>query len=400
LLKPPDTPDGRLRVLFVNAGTVVGGAEHSLLLLLAALRKADVHTHVALLEDGPFRERLSALGISQTVVSLPDLVRRAGRYDVRGSAVQRAALVAMGIPAAWRLARLARQYRADVIHTNGMKSHLLGGLAGRIAGVPVVWHVRDFPPPGWAGRVFRAQARLLPSTVLTNSEAVRSAFAPRGRAGVPVVVLHNPVDLDDFHPRTRGSIRRELGLGEDTPLVGMIAHLTPWKGHEVFLNAARRIAAAVPAARFVVVGGARYETNGHAGYLQSLVTHAAALGLDKRLTLTGDRDDVAAVLADLDVLVHCPTSPEPFGRVVAEAMAAGRPVVASRCGGIPELIEDGVNGLLVAPGDDAAVAAATVQLLNDRELRCRLGQAGRHRAESQFRLDAHAAAVLQSYQAL
>jgi glycosyltransferase involved in cell wall biosynthesis len=400
LPKPPDTPDGPLRVLFVNAGTVVGGAEHSLLLLLGALQQAGVSTHVALLEDGSFRERLLTLGTPHTVVHLPDRVRRAGRYDVGSSASQRAMLIAMGLPAAWRLARLARKHRVHVIHTNGMKSHLLGGLAGRISGVPVVWHVRDFPPPGWAGRVFRAQARVLPSTVFTNSEAVRSAFVRRGGIGVPIVVLHNPVDLDGFHPRTRGGIRHELGLGENTPLVGMVAHLTPWKGHDVFLNAARRIATAVPAARFVVVGGDRYETNGHAGYLQSLISQTAALGLDTRVTFAGDRDDVAAVLADLDVLVHCPTAPEPFGRVVAEAMAAGRPVVASRCGGIPELVDDGTSGFLVEPGDAEAVASATVQLLNDRELGRRLGQAGRRRAESRFRLDAHAAAVMQSYRSL
>src|SRR5207248_495929 len=100
LLKPPDTPDARLRVLFVNAGSVVGGAEHSLLLLLDALRRAGVNTHVALLDDGPFRARLSASGASHTVVSLPERVRRAGRYDERRSAAQGAALIAMGIPAA------------------------------------------------------------------------------------------------------------------------------------------------------------------------------------------------------------------------------------------------------------------------------------------------------------
>jgi len=186
-------------------------------------------------------------------------------------------------------------------------------------------------------------------------------------------------------------------LGADTPLVGMIAHLTPWKGHEDFLLIARAVSDAVPAARFVVVGGSIYETEGHTGYAESLRRRAADLGLAERVFFLGARDDVPKVLAALDVLVHCPTAPEPFGRALAEAMAAARPVVAANCGGIPEFVRDGEDGYLVAPRDIAGFAKAIVRLLSDRELRHRFGVAGRSRAAALFSPQAHAERVVAAY---
>jgi glycosyltransferase involved in cell wall biosynthesis len=388
-----------LRVLFVNAGGILGGAEHSLLLLLRAIRESGVESTVALLEDGPLRERLTRDGVPTFVMSLPDAVRRAGRYRAAFHPLHTGKLVALGLPTAWRLARLARRCAADLIHSNGMKAQLLGGLAGRMARVPVVWHVRDFPPPGWAGRIFRRQARWLPSIVLANSESVRSAVMDGRTGGPPVLAVRNPVDLEAFGPHVaRGRFRRELGLDETVPLVGLIAHLTPWKGHARFLEIARRVAGLVPSARFVVVGGPVYATDGHQGYAQELHTQAATLGLCDRVAFLGARADIADVVTDLDLLVHCPTAPEPFGRVIAEAMAAGRPVVAANAGGIPELVEHGTTGLLVPPDDVNGFAAGTVGLLNDPQLRRAMGKAGRRRAETMFRIDAHADAVLSAYQ--
>jgi len=218
----------------------------------------------------------------------------------------------------------------------------------------------------------------------------------RGRAHPHVVP--DPVDLDRFHPGiSRDRIRRELGVAGQEPLIGLVGHLTPWKGHEVFLAVARAVADLVPPARFVVAGGAIYETHGHQGYLGMLRQRAAALGLSDRLTLLGARDDVPELLAGLDVLVHCPTAPEPFGRVLAEAMAVRCPVVAARCGGIPEVIEDGVTGLLVSPGNVEAFAAAALRLLREPAVRRRLGEAGRRRAEAHFGIESHAERVLAAY---
>jgi glycosyltransferase involved in cell wall biosynthesis len=387
------------RVLFVNPGRALGGAEHSLLLLLQGLRARSVKANVAIFGKGPFRDCLSALDIPTVDVALPRWARAAGRYRLPDGPVGGAALLAGSLPAALRLAAAARRARTDVIHTNGMKAHLLGGLAGRLARLPVIWHLRDFPPGGWAGRTFHEAARRLPEMILTPSGAVAASVRLPGRRRPRVIP--DPVDLDRFQPGIpRDRIRQELGIAGDEPLIGMIAHLTPWKGHELFLEIARAVAARVPHSRFVLGGGSIYETHGHAGYPETLRQKTAALGLSDRVTFLGIREDIPDLLAGLDVLVHPPTAPEPFGRVLAEAMAVGRPVIAARCGGIPEVVEDGVTGLLVPSSDVGAFTAAVVRLLEDPALCRRLGGAGRRRAEARFGIEAHAAGVLEVYRAV
>jgi glycosyltransferase involved in cell wall biosynthesis len=387
------------RVLFVDPGRALGGAEHSLLLLLQGVQLRGIQANVAVFGKGPFRDRLSALGIPTVDVALPRWTRAAGRYRLPGGPVGGAALMAGSLPAALRLAAAARRAKADVIHTNGMKAHLLGGLAGRLVRVPVIWHLRDFLPGGWAGRTFHEAARLLPEMILAPSEAVAASVRLPGRRRPRVVP--DPVDLDRFHPGIpRDRIRPELGIGAEEPLIGMVGHLTPWKGHEVFLEIARAVANRIPRSRFVVVGGSIYETHGHAGYPETLRQTAAALGLSDRVTFLGARDDIPELLAGLDVLVHAPTAPEPFGRVLAEAMAVGRPVVAARCGGILEVVEEGVTGFLVPSADVGAFTAAVVRLLEAPVLCRRLGGAGRRRAEARFGIEAHAASVLEAYRAV
>ena len=389
------------RVLFVNPGRALGGAEHSLLLLLQGLRapRARIEPSVAVFGPGPFPARLSTLGVPTVDVALPQWTRAAGRYRLPGGPVGAAALIAASLPTALRLAAVARQTSADVIHTNGMKAHLLGGLAGRLTRVPVIWHLRDFVPAGWAGRTFREAARRLPGMIVAPSEAVaasvRGPDCPRPR------VIADPVDLERFHPAvSRDRIRTELAIAGEEPLIGMIAHLTPWKGHEVFLDIARALAERAPRARFVVAGGSIYDTHGHAGYPETLHRKTAALGLSERVTFLGARDDVADLIAGIDVLVHPPTAPEPFGRVLAEAQAVGRPVVAARCGGISEVVEDGVTGFLVPSGDAGAFTAAVARLLEDPARGRQLGGAGRRRAEARFGVEAHTASVLEAYGAL
>jgi glycosyltransferase involved in cell wall biosynthesis len=386
-----------MRTLFINTAGIVGGAEHSLLLLLRGLQQNGVHTHVALLEDGPLRASLDEIGVEHTLIATPANFRRGSRYG-RDGVIGSAAIALGGIPAAWRVSRLAKTLGADVIHSNGMKAHMLGGLAGRLAGIPVVWHVRDFPPPGLAGRAFLRQMRVFPHVVVANSGAVKRAVSS---GGAEVTALFNPVDLIRFHPgHAKNRLRQEIGVRDDVPIVGMVAHLTPWKGHELFLSIARDVGAVLPGARFVIVGGDVYNTNGHRGYADRLRATATVAGLDDRVTFLGVRDDVADVLADVDVLVHCPTSPEPFGRAIAEAMATGCPVVAARSGGIPEIVEDGKTGILVQPDNRRAFVDAVIRLLQDAGLRARFSAAARARAEAMFSVDAHASAIVEVYHRL
>src|SRR5215472_11606930 len=234
-----------MKVLFVNPGRELGGAEQSLLLLLDALRRHEppVDPMVATFGDGPFSAALLERAIPVTYVSVPDAVRETSRYSEPFGQLWTMTLAARAMPAVWELAKIARAAQSALIHTNGMKAHILGGLAGRMLWKPVVWHMRDFPPDGMNGVGLRAAAKALPRLVFTNSEAVAAAVRARAAPRAPVVTLYNAVDLEGFNPgRSGAAVRAELNLERGAPLVGMVAHLTPWKGHGDFLRIARAVA--------------------------------------------------------------------------------------------------------------------------------------------------------------
>ena len=283
-----------------------------------------------------------------------------------------------------QLTRRLRWLRPDLVHTNSLKAALYGGAAARLAGIPVVWQIHDriaedyLPVP--AVRLVRTLARRLPTTVLANSRATLTTL-PR----VKGTIVPSPVASDRDHTSQ---------LPQSGPLrVGIVGRLASWKGQHVFLEAFAR---AFPTGeeQAVVIGTALFD--GDEPYAQTLQPMAVQLGIAGRVTFTGFREDVAAELRQLDVLVHASVVPEPFGRVVVEGMGAGLAVVAGGQGGPAEIIEDEVNGLLIPPGDVAALARALERLAAQPELRRRLGDAARLRARD-FTPEAIASTVLKAY---
>lgn len=385
------------RVLYLTPHGFLGGAERSLLILLEFLDRSRFMPTVLTFEDGPLVDRLSTAGVPTGVLTLPaSLARATQRY--RGYSVGETLRMALeAAPVLARLRRAIRGQRPVLIHTNGMRAHLLGGLAGRLSGVPVIWHVRDSLHGGSAGRVFRSLASVIPSRVIVNSDAVGAGLGLR--RGLRRV--YNGVDLRAFSPDRDGTeFRHAHRIASDAPLVGLVAHLTPWKGHLVFLEACALITARRPECRFVIVGAPVYGTEGHAGYEESVAQTVRELGLQDRVLLAGFEENMPAVMAALDILVQASTEPEPFGRVLIEAMASARPVIATRGGGTSEVVAEGETGLLVPPRDAGALADAVLRLLDDSALREKLGRAGRERAEALFGADRHAAEVMAVYEEL
>jgi glycosyltransferase involved in cell wall biosynthesis len=256
-------------------------------------------------------------------------------------------------------------------------------MAARIIGVPVIWHIRDRIAedylPAAGVRLVRTLARRLPAAVLVDTQTTRATLP-----GVDATVVPSPVAYDQITAkRSRSGPLR----------VGMVGRLAAWKGQHIFLEA---FAHAFPAGdeEAVVVGSALFE--GDEAHAAALPPLADRLDIVDRVTFTGFRDDVAAELSKLDVLVHASVVPEPFGQVVVEGMAAGLAVVATDQGGPAEVIDHGHNGLLVPPGDVAALATTLQQLAAQPVLRQQLGEAARRRA-SDFTPQASAAGVLKLY---
>lgn len=372
-------PDRPLRVALVNHVARLGGAEVALLGIVERLDRRAVEPLVVLGEEGPLADRLRAAAVEVAVRPLDPTVldRRKDTLTAAGLANPRPAL--RTLRAAAGLGRFFRRRGIDLVHTNSLKANLLGGLAGRFARVPVVWHVRDHLSAPYLPRavvpVVRLAARVVPRRVVAVSHSAARTVGRRD-----VVVLHQGVSIPGPVPPP------PVG----PPLVGLVGRISPWKGQDVFLDAAARLASEFPEARFVLAGSALF---GEEDYERELRRRADALGIADRVEFLGFRDDVWQVYRDLHVVVHASTLAEPYGNVVLEAMASARPVVAAAAGGVLELVDHGRTGLLTPPGDPIALAEAIASLLRSPDERLRLAAEGRREVERRFSVDDDAAGL-------
>jgi glycosyltransferase involved in cell wall biosynthesis len=382
-----------MRILFLNPTGSLGGAERVLLSLLEAVRPA-AEPHLLTLADGPLVSRAARLGVPSTVLPLPQELSRLGDSRLtRGSGARRwmaLLLRTLGVlPAAWTFAgRLRRAIRAvapDLVHSNGLKTHLLARLAG-MGRTPIVWHAHDFYSERPVVRHLLRWARSGVVGVLAVSAAVAQDFSATV-PGLAVRVVHNTIDADAFSPAATDPswLDTVAGLpaaGTGVVRVGLVATYARWKGHDLFLEAVARLKqtpSAVPL-RYYLVGGPIYQTDGSQFTEEELRALAARLGVADRIGFVGFQPDTAAVYRSLDVAVHASTRPEPFGLTILEAMACGRAVVVARAGGAAELFTHDEDALGFAPGDAAALASAVRDLAGDPDRRRRLGAAARARA--------------------
>ena len=359
------------RVLMMDHAAVMGGAQHSLY---------DIARHFSgralLFENGPLKTRLLEAGVPAAVVRAPAALHRsaadAGLFgDMR-------ALPGI-LLAARRVGRVAKTF--DLLYANSLQAFLIAALAGRYARRPVMWHLREMLSADYIAphrrRLAAALARGERVWIVANSRATAQCFIRAGGKTGQLAIVHNGIDLEPFTSHPAG-IRHRLGL-DDVPLIGMFGRLARWKGQEVLLNALRLL----PEVQALIVGTALFEDPAFPDHLRE---RAAALGLGGRIHFLGHRGDVPSIMKEVDIVVHASVAPEPFGRVVAEAMLARRPVVATRAGGIPELIEHGRTGLLVSPGDAAEMAGALRALFADGDWARQLGTCAAEVARKKFGL--------------
>jgi len=400
-----------MKILYLNTSGVFGGAEQSLLDIIASVRAARPDWELSLIAggDGPLIERARAMGIAATVAPMPESLAQIGDAGVDGPAgtqVGRFSLATSLARAASPTVIYARSLRRrinalspTVIHTNGFKMHLLGAWAAG-GKTPVIWHIHDYVSarPVMA-RLMRLQAHRC-AAAIANSNSVaddlRATFGdPSGASGagrrarqrLDITTVYNAVNLDRFKPDGNLTPLDELaGLPPAPPntvRVGLVATFARWKGHEVFLRALAAVPATV-SVRGYIIGAPVYQTRGSQYSMAELRALAEQLGLAGRVGFTGFVDDVGAAMRALDIVVHASTQPEPFGLSIIEAMACGKPVIASRAGGAAEIVEASGGALFHRPGDSADLANQIAQLAADSARRQCLGRAGRAAAERLF----------------
>jgi glycosyltransferase involved in cell wall biosynthesis len=355
-----------MRTLFLSSCVRGGGAGWSLYYLLKHLDRASIEPIIAVPGRGIFDRRFDDLRLR--VIVPPRLHDRTVQLRFRTNNRLTAA-----VSVAWNLwdsvvlipnlARLLRREGVELVYCNNMMVKPIGALAAQLAGVPCVLHVRNLHEQP-ATLLFYGLIARLPAVKRLIANSAASAVPYRRHVPRKIDVVHNGVDLAEFNAAAvpRGRFRRELGIAKDTVLVGFTGNLIPRKGLDPLIRAAARLLPVRPCLEFVAVG--RVPVGNPVNHRAEYEALAHELGIADRFHFCGFRDDVRSAVADFDVLV-LPSFQEPFGRSIIEAMALGTAVVATRVGGLPEVLRHEREGLLVEAGDVEGLAGAIGRLVDD-----------------------------------
>ena len=366
----------KVRILFLHNQSGISGGERSLLNLWRRLDRERFTPCLILPRQGLFSAAAEEEGLEVGYIDVPAI--RPGNILRIFRAL--AALV-----------KYIRAKKIDVIHSYSPRNNFLGAIAGRLSGIPVIWHERNL--------IYGDEADLsrkyifLPDAVICNSLAVAERFREKGAIPSKIRVITNGVDLEEFNPRADAAgARQALGAG-DRKIVGTVSNLGRRKRVEHFLEAASILGKTRSDVLFVITGGEFPEGSGR---MRELKSEADKMGLGGRVEFTGFSQDTASILAGFDVFVHA-TLKEACSRAIIEAMAAGKPVVAMDSGGNPEIVENGVTGVLVPSRDISALVKAIEGLLDDPAARKEMGKKGRARAEKLFDVSRNAAETERLY---
>jgi glycosyltransferase involved in cell wall biosynthesis len=381
-------PSPKIRVLFLNTRSALGADVAVHLTLIQNFDPSQVEVFVATNRNAVDLEQTLAIlrsvpGLKPLALNLGTEISRpgAGRLSRFAGALQNLS----ALPSLARLAWLIRTKRIDLVHsTDRPRDALFSTLLARFGGCGSVLHVHI----KWDVGIGRATKWAVGHSagIIAISQFARRSMQDGGVDDTKIHTCLNATDTVLFDPQRvkRGALRAQLKLAEDTPLVGIVARIMLWKGHLELVEAMAKVIAAVPTARLVIIGKEdRLATLTDDSFEATVRDRIAELGLRQSVDWAGWHDDMPAVMADLDVLA-VPSWEEPFGLVVTEGMAMERPIVGFASGALPEILTDGVEGLLVPVRDSNAMACALIALLQDPARCAAMGRKGRERVRQHF----------------
>jgi len=359
----------KLKVLQIHTMPVITGSGITTILIMTGLDRKKYDVEFACAPGGPL---------------VNEVVKQEIKYHPIKHLVQRISII-QDLLALAELTWLMKKQRYDIIHTHNSKAGFIGRLAGKIAGVRIIVHnihgfaFHEFEKPPRRKLFIHLErfAAKFTDKLITVSEPLRE-WGLKLAIGNPekYVTIYSGIDLEKFDVNIDIKEKKlRLGIEPEDKVIGVVSKLWEGKGHECILQAARDVIDQVPDVKFVFVGE---------GYLRKkLESLARKLDLSDHVIFTGFRTDIPEITATFDIALLASFF-EGLGRVLLEAMALGKPVIASRVGGIVDVVDDGKTGILVSPGNSASLAEAMIRLLRNDGLRIRMGNAGRARIDAKF----------------
>lgn len=377
-----------MRIAYIDHTARWSGGEVALYNILTNIGE-HIDPLVILAEEGDLAERLRQRNIDVRIVPLDDSIRNRGRNAVNlGAPVAAYQLLAYGR----KLAPLLREEKVTCVHTNSLKSALYGAVAAKSAKLPLIWHIRDHIGPPYlkpiVAKGIRLMSRFLPNGVIANSKSTLSALElpPDKKTLVVYSAFAKAITARDVSANARD---------DDSFNVVLVGRLAEWKGQHILLEAARSF---LPDKRvkFWLAGDALF---GEEEYKSRLESTMREYGLDN-VNLLGHVDDIQGLMQRCDLLIHTSITPEPFGQVIIEGMAAGLPVIASNEGGPRETVVPGETGLLIEPGDPAKLEAAIRWMLEHPQERQQMGEKGMERVKKHFVIENTVKDIVHYYKGL
>ena len=364
-----------MKILFLDQSGKLGGAELSLADVALPYRDRCL---IGLFADGDFRKLLERKKIPVQI-----LTNNSINVKKNSNLLKSLASITTIIPLVIKVARLAKKY--DLIYANTQKALVVGGLASLISGRPLAYHLRDMLCSEHFSPINRFVAVTLANRfaalVIANSQATRSAFIEAGGKQEITQVVYNGFDATKYcdRSRERDTIRAKLGL-QDKYIVGHFSRLAPWKGQHILIEALQYCPENVNA---ILVGDALF---GEEEYVRQLRSQVKELKLEDRVHFLGFCLDVVPYMLASDLITHTSTAPEPFGRVIVEAMLCSRAVIGAKAGGVLELIEPEQTGMLVEPGNPQELADAIATCYHKPDFTKQMVEQARSYARSTFDL--------------
>lgn len=370
-----------MKILFLDQSGKPGGAELCLIDIAKPMRDRCL---VGLFADGDFRVLLEHNQIPVQV-----LTQQAIAVRKESSFLQGLASLGQIVPLVSKVVNLARDF--EIIYANTQKALVVGALASAIARRPLVYHLHDILSKEHFSATNRRIAVTLANRaqlVIANSVASKNAFIAAGGKSDIVDIVYNGFELAPYQipPEATQQIRdrldfsQDLGedLGEDKFIIGHFSRLSPWKGQHILISA---IAQSPPQVCAILVGDALF---GEQEYVAQLHQQVKQLSLEARVKFLGFRNDIPQLMSACDLIAHTSTAPEPFGRVIVEAMLCGKPVVAANAGGAMELVESGVNGFLTTPENVEELAQVIHTCVQDRDRVSQIANYAKEYASQRF----------------